>query len=107
MVTFAICPEHSSLQLNTAFFLFTPKKEKNDIYCVRGKIDYKIKNNFKPDQIEFLIEFTQTCTYPKHLEFLEQHAKTATSVSSATMITVLNSPFSRPVTRPQHSSWME
>ena len=34
---------------------------------------YKIKNKLTPVQIEFLTEITQTFTYPKHLEFREQH----------------------------------
>ena len=36
---------------------------------------YKIKNKLTPVQIEFLIEITQSFTYPKHLEFREQHGQ--------------------------------
>ena len=36
---------------------------------------YKIKNKLKLHQNEFLIELAQTCTYPKHLEFREQHGQ--------------------------------
>ena len=36
---------------------------------------YKIKNELKPDQNQFLIELTQTCTYPKYLEFREEHGQ--------------------------------
>ena len=39
MITFVISAEHNSLQLNTAFFFFNPKKEENDIYCVCGMMD--------------------------------------------------------------------
>ena len=57
MITFAISTEHSSLQSNTAFFFFSPKKDKNDMFVERWA--YKIKNKLKPDQNEFLIELAQ------------------------------------------------
>ena len=39
MITFSISAGRSSFQLNTAFFFFNHKKEKNDIYCVCGKME--------------------------------------------------------------------
>ena len=58
---------------------------------------YKIKNKLKPDQNEFLIELAHIYTYPKYLEFRDQHGQPRQQhpYVSASMITVLSSPIFR------------
>ena len=75
IANFAISAEQSSLQLHTTFFFFNTKKEKMICIVFVESWNYKMKNKLKPNQNEFLIELTQICTYPKHLEFCEQHGQ--------------------------------